>query len=273
MHRYDEGANAGVVSLVGLGVVAVAVAVAIWWWTHGVWGNFSWSFLEDAATYVAYGKPERPVVGFEAQPTEEAAPVARSESTAAVEPAADQPATADPSGAPFCPARQAATFVLGFSHLKQELGATMGDPIECEHTNPANGDRLQHTSTGLTVYRPSTGELSFTDGWRHWALTSAGLVALEGDDRPEAAETTGAGSSPHGQTAAGRTEHARVARTDGLGLVLRREPSSDARTPRGLLEGTNVTVLERSGADWARVRGEDSGLEGWVPSQYLEPTD
>lgn len=34
------------------------------------------------------------------------------------------------------------------------------------------------------------------------------------------------------------------------------------------------TVLERSGANWARVRG-DNGQEGWVPSPYVahEPSD
>jgi uncharacterized protein YgiM (DUF1202 family) len=62
----------------------------------------------------------------------------------------------------------------------------------------------------------------------------------------------------------------RVTNTRGEGVVLRASPRDDDRTPRGFLEGETVTLLERSGADWARVRG-DNGQEGWVPSHYLEP--
>ena len=61
---------------------------------------------------------------------------------------------------------------------------------------------------------------------------------------------------------------ARVVNTDNLGVVLRAAPRTDARLPRGLLEGARVTVLERAGDEWARVRGEN-GVEGWVPVRYL----
>ena len=66
------------------------------------------------------------------------------------------------------------------------------------------------------------------------------------------------------------SDRLRVTNTDGLGVVLHTAPRKDARVPRGLLEGTRVTVLERSGDDWAHVRA-DNGQEGWVPSQYLAP--
>jgi SH3-like domain-containing protein len=69
-------------------------------------------------------------------------------------------------------------------------------------------------------------------------------------------------------TAAADTTRARVSNTDGLGVVLRASPRMEDRTPRGLLEGATVTVVERSGSDWFRVRG-DNGLEGWVPARYL----
>lgn len=65
-------------------------------------------------------------------------------------------------------------------------------------------------------------------------------------------------------------ERMRVANPDGEGVVLRASPRVDDRTPRGLLERTTVTVLERVGGDWARVRA-DSGLEGRVPTAYLAP--
>jgi hypothetical protein len=35
-----------------------------------------------------------------------------------------------------------------FALLKTQLGAIMGDPVECEHQT-ANGERLQATTTGL----------------------------------------------------------------------------------------------------------------------------
>ena len=63
---------------------------------------------------------------------------------------------------------------------------------------------------------------------------------------------------------------AHVANTGGQGVVLRASPREDDRTPRGFMDGDGVTVLEHSGSDWARVRG-DNGQEGWVPARYLGP--
>jgi hypothetical protein len=270
MQAHHQRENAGLVSLVGLVLVVLSVPVSIWWWTHGVWGNFSWSFLEDAAAYVGYSQPERPLVGYAEPNTVAPAPtVSTPAAPAALDAGMD--VVAEAAAAPFCPPGQAARFVLGFAELKHQLGDTIGEPLECEHPNPANGDTLQQTSTGLAMYRPSTGELNFTDGWHHWALAPGGLVAWEGQDSPPATVIGGTGVSS--QPPADGRERARVANTDGVGVVLRSGPRLDARTPRGLLEGTQVTILERSGADWARVRAESSGLEGWVPSQYLAPAE
>jgi hypothetical protein len=55
------------------------------------------------------------------------------------------------------------------------LGDSMGQPLECEHANPANGDSLQRTTTGLAFYRQATNTPTFTTGGEHWALTSDGL--------------------------------------------------------------------------------------------------
>jgi hypothetical protein len=63
-------------------------------------------------------------------------------------------------------------------------------------------------------------------------------------------------------------EQLRVANTEGQGVVLRASPRDDDWTPRGFMDGTVVSVLERRGSDWAWVRGEN-GQEGWVPSRYL----
>jgi hypothetical protein len=63
---------------------------------------------------------------------------------------------------------------------------------------------------------------------------------------------------------------AQIAHTDGQGVVLRASPREDDRTPRGFMDGDSVTVLERQGSDWARVRGDNS-QEGWIPARYLGP--
>ena len=83
--------------------------------------------------------------------------------------------------APYCQPGQPPQFVFGFAALRQLVGATMGDPIECEHANPTNGDPLQKTTTGLAVYRTSTNAPTFTDGFTHWALTPDGVVTWLGD--------------------------------------------------------------------------------------------
>ena len=64
----------------------------------------------------------------------------------------------------------------------------------------------------------------------------------------------------------------RVANTDGVGVVLHTAPRRDARVPRGLMEGARVTVVERVGTEWARVRSDD-GQEGWVGASYLAAGD
>ena len=42
------------------------------------------------------------------------------------------------------------------------------------------------------------------------------------------------------------------------------------RSRAGLMDGAAVTVVERSGSDWVRVRAAN-GQEGWVPARYLVP--
>src|SRR3954453_5018963 len=70
--------------------------------------------------------------------------------------------------APFCGSGTSPRFVYGFADLKARLGSTMGDPIECEHTDGTSGDVLQQTTTGLAFWRKSTNTATFTDGYRHW---------------------------------------------------------------------------------------------------------
>ncbi|MBI2756251.1 MAG: SGNH/GDSL hydrolase family protein [Chloroflexi bacterium] len=71
-------------------------------------------------------------------------------------------------------------FAFGFAALRVHVGAAMGEPIECEHANPENGDTLQQTTTGLAFYRKRTNTPTFTDGQSHWALTTGGLETWQG---------------------------------------------------------------------------------------------
>jgi hypothetical protein len=63
-------------------------------------------------------------------------------------------------------------------------------------------------------------------------------------------------------------ERLQVSGTDGQGVVLRASPHEDDKVPRGFMDGSWVTVLDRSGPDWALVLG-DNGQQGWVPVHYL----
>lgn len=106
---------------------------------------------------------------------------------------AESESTVAQGGAPFCAQGQAPQFALGFAQLRGHIGEVMGQPVECEHANPENGDSLQRTTTGLAVYRKESGTVTFTDGWRHWALTPSGLVTWEGQASDPPANATAGG--------------------------------------------------------------------------------
>jgi hypothetical protein len=98
-------------------------------------------------------------------------------------------ATAQTEPVPFCPAGQTPEFTMGFKALYDRLFFEMGEPVECEHLDPASGDVVQRTTTGVAVYRPATNTPSFVSGTRHWALTARGLLFWDGgsaDPPPDA---------------------------------------------------------------------------------------
>jgi hypothetical protein len=82
--------------------------------------------------------------------------------------------------APYCNPGQDLAFEPRLAQLKQRLGDTMGSPAECAHTAAVISDIVQQTSTGLAEYNQLTSTSSFTDGWRHWAVTPRGFVQWEG---------------------------------------------------------------------------------------------
>jgi hypothetical protein len=128
-------------------VVLCGTAAVVWWWTHDV--RLDLSLLNEVASVVGYRNVKVPHIGFEA---------------------------------PTCAPGAQPAFGPDLAPLKRQLGDTMGQAVECEHLNTDNGDMLQQTTTGLAVYQASSHRSTFTDGWRHWALTSSGMVTWVGVD-------------------------------------------------------------------------------------------
>ena len=66
------------------------------------------------------------------------------------------------------PTSPACRFVLGFAALHDAIPSIVGDCLEDEQHNAANGDGLQHTTNGLLVWRKADSFTAFTDGYRTW---------------------------------------------------------------------------------------------------------
>ena len=173
MARNNAGLNSAATSLAGVIVVVAAVGLAVWWspWT-GV-------DLPPVRRLVPY-------LGYSDQPEGDQAVAGTATSLESAVEHQEQ------ARAPYCRVGEQPHFTLAFSELKQRVGSTMGLPIECEHSNPENGDTLQRTTTGLAVYHQPDDSLRFTDGWRHWALVGGNEIQWEGSasDPPPAAART-----------------------------------------------------------------------------------
>jgi hypothetical protein len=128
---------------------------------------------------------------------------------------------------------------------------------------------------GLLAAVVLAARFAFSDGQTRARTDVLGIVAtrqpvtVQVGTQPTAA-STGTAAPSSATPALATNDRAHVAHTDGQGVVLRASPRDDDRTPRGFMEGDAVTILERSGSDWTRVRG-DNGQEGWVPTSYLGP--
>src|SRR5581483_9533933 len=83
--------------------------------------------------------------------------------------------------APYCPNTDPPGTGAAFTSLKQALGTTMGNPVDCQHQDPKTGETVQTTSTGLAYLDSKDGYPSFTTGAQHWALAKSGVVTWTGD--------------------------------------------------------------------------------------------
>jgi WD40 repeat protein len=91
------------------------------------------------------------------------------------------PTVAVAQPAPFCQADETPSFQYGFATLAEQLGPTMGDPVECAHVDAASGDTLQETTMGLARYRAIRNVPTFSAGLERWGLTEDGLVTWSGE--------------------------------------------------------------------------------------------
>jgi hypothetical protein len=159
LNRRDSRKGGGGGELMCLLVVLAAGAATAWYAGHKI--GMDLSSLSTAASILGLtetGRTTHGAVGYT--------------QTAAAE--------IDELLAPYCNPGEKPTFALGMAALKERLGDTMGTALECEHPSSPTGDTLQQTSMGLAAYTHATNTVSFTDGWRHWAITPRGFVSWEG---------------------------------------------------------------------------------------------
>ena len=161
-HRRTTKKNAGSAELIYLLIVLAAGFATAWWAGHKLGMDLSSvSTMASILGLTETGRVTHGAAGY--QPN--------------LDVQADQPAAA-----PYCHPGQSPAFAVGMDTLKQQLGNAMGVPLECEHPTSAIGDTIQQTTTGLAAYSKLTNTVSFTDGWRHWAITARGPVTWEGTD-------------------------------------------------------------------------------------------
>ncbi len=163
--------RAGSAEFLGLLFVLAAGAATFWWAGHKIGMDLSSLATAASALGIRDTHPLRYDPRVATQPT----------TIQAAGATADKADAQDQDGfAPYCTPGQRPSFVNGLATLKTQLGDTMGVPVECEHPASASGDIVQLTTTGLAAYSKLTNTVTFTDGWRHWALRGDSVVTWEG---------------------------------------------------------------------------------------------
>ncbi len=98
-------------------------------------------------------------------------------------------------------AQSAPSFKLGFKLLADQIPDIVGQPLEDEHFNPANGDSLQQTTKGLMVWRKADNWTAFTNGSHTWVNGPYGIQDRDNNVRFswEAQDNTAASPAPAAQ--------------------------------------------------------------------------
>lgn len=80
-------------------------------------------------------------------------------------------------------AQAAPHFVLGFQYLASQIPSIVGTPLDNEQYDPTSGDSIQHTTTGLMVWRKADNVTAFTNGAMTWLIGPFGLQIRANDAR------------------------------------------------------------------------------------------
>jgi hypothetical protein len=98
-------------------------------------------------------------------------------------------------------AQAACTFQLGFKAIADQIGREVGQCLENEHFNPANGNAEQRTTAhhgqgGLLVWRKADNWTAFTDGYWTWVNGPNGLQRRLNTERFDFEAPPGSGAAP-----------------------------------------------------------------------------
>jgi hypothetical protein len=94
-------------------------------------------------------------------------------------------ATADEAAAPLGPPPSpspACAFLLGFAEFRDAAPGVVGACLGDEAPDPASGNTVQHTTTGMLEWRRADGLVAFTDGHRTWVRGPDGAVRQRYND-------------------------------------------------------------------------------------------
>jgi hypothetical protein len=138
-----------------------------------------------------------------------------------------------PQPMPQCQAGQWPEFNFGFAALHLDLGASMGDAVECEHATNSVGDTDQQTSAGLAHYDHVSNTPSFHQGGDNWALTPKGLVFWTGADAAVPAGAIAMPSPGSAKLAAAAAQNSNPAAAAGVLASAQKKPTV-APAPSGV---------------------------------------
>lgn len=147
-------------------------------------------------------------------------------------------------------------------YVRRLAGVESSDDVLIADGSPV----LVGTGGGLEVGNQPWRAVRGLNGVTGWVPSAQ--VVVDGEPPPQLVAASSATPVPTGLQA----DRGRIANTDGAGVVLRNSPNDGDRRPAGFLDGTNVTVVARSGNDWVQVRA-DNGLQGWIPARYVAPAN
>ncbi len=86
-------------------------------------------------------------------------------------------------------------FAGAFVGLSRQPPASMGTPLGCARLDQATGDTIQRTTRGVATLRRATGQATFSDGRRSWAIAGTRLLSVGRRDHRAARRRAGQGAA------------------------------------------------------------------------------